>query len=379
MSKYTYTFIDIPSQEKLGTLPLYGVNFSDLLLQGQGGASAGTFTGSIRMDSDFVSGPQEILDMTRPEATAIWVDLDEVPIWCGILWSRTYQSDGRVVQLNAQTFSSYLAKVVWAPANVLVSSYIMSDNPHNVIRYAYQYLSTEASQEYDVGIHLEDYHQDISVDFMEKQFIRSEHKYLTEAISDALKAGAEYRILPTMDASGMRLPLLQSGIPRSLGVTQNAADQGTPLQYPGDLSKYYLTNSSANAPTRLFGVGKTTGQTDLSYVAQGSITGRIGVDVVNSYETEDAAQLQLFTVNDLTSLQNDLNRPVYEVNGGGTGLDWAAGDYKRVVIFDPYRFPTPVGGVVRVVGWSLSPPDSGGVEQLGITIDDVSNLVALNV
>jgi len=378
MGKYTYTFVDIPSQEKLGTLPLYGVNFSDLLLQGQGGASAGTFTGSIRMDSDFVTGPQEILDITRPEATAIWVDCDEVPIWCGILWSRTYQSDGRVLQLNAQTFSSYLAKVVWAPANALTTTFTMTDNPHNVIRYAFQYLSTEASEEYDVGIHLEDYHQDLGSTFMDKTFLRTDHKYLSEAVSDALKIGAEYRILPTLQ-SDVRVPLLQSGTPRSLGVTQNAADQGMPLQYPGDLSKYYLTNSSAQAPTRLVGVGKTSGQTDLSFVVQGSTSGRIGVDLVNSYDTEDIALLQILSQNDLVASQNDLNRPVYEINGGGTSLDWAAGDYKRVVIFDPYRFPNPVGGVIRVVGWSLSPGDSDGVEQLGITLDDVSNLVVLDV
>src|SRR5688500_19807991 len=114
MPEYTYTFIDIPSQTKLETLPLYGVSASDVLLTGQGGASAGAFTGSLRMDSDF-STVAEILDMTRPESTSVWMDRDDVPIWGGILWTRTYQSDGRDMQLNAQSLSSYLASAVYYP------------------------------------------------------------------------------------------------------------------------------------------------------------------------------------------------------------------------------------------------------------------------
>lgn len=377
MPEYTYTFIDIRSQQKLGALPLYGVNCTDLLVQNATGTVAGTFTGSTRMDGDFAT-TQEILDMTRPESTMIWMERDETPIWCGILWTRTYQSDGRVLQLNAQTFSSYHTKVVWRPADTNVHTYSLTDNPHNVIRYLWQYCISEASPEYDVGVRLEAYHQDVYDEVVTQVFNRTDYKPLREYGEDPMKAGAEYRIVPSI-VDGVRVPIFQSGPPNTLGVTQNAADQSTPYQYPGDLSKYWLTNSSANAPTRLIAIGKSEGQDEIVSVHQGSTTNRIGVDEVVSYETGDLTVLSRLGANDLTSKQSDLNRPIYEVAAGHAEPSFGLGDYRRVVIDDPYRFPQPMGGALRVVGWSLSPADSGGMEQQTIVIDNVSNLVALDV
>jgi hypothetical protein len=382
MVQYVYTFQDLRTRQKLGTLPLYGVNCSDLLVAGQGGASAGAFTGSIRMDNDWFT-PSEILDITRPESTMVWMERDDSPIWCGILWTRTYQSDGRVIQLNAQTFSSYPSRVVWDPEDPLVLQRDLVDNPHNIIRYCYSYLGTEATEEYNVNLGFEGYHVEGDPvlnpeKYMSQTILRSGYKFLSEYISNALKAGAEYRIVPTI-IDGERVPVFQSGFPGTLGVTQNAADQGAPYQYPGDLSKYWLTNSMSNAPTKLIGVGKASGQDDLVSIQQGSTAGRIGVDSVVSYETEDLTQLSLFASNDLTSMQSELNRPVYELNGGNVDLSWGLGDYRRVVIDDPLRFPTPMSGVVRLVGWTLSPASEGGIESMGITIDNYSNLVPTNV
>jgi hypothetical protein len=382
-AKYTYTFIDIPTQQKLGTLPLYGVNFTDLLSQGQGGAQAGTFTGSIRMDSDFVSGPQEVLDITRPEATAVWVDRDDTPIWCGILWTRTYQSDGRVLQLNAQTFSSYPSKVVWDPDDGS-STFTITDNPFNVIRYFYQYLATEASEEYNVGIGLESYHQNgdpIGTPdlFTTLTINKSDHKFLNEYINDQLKLGAEYRILPIINEAGQRVPMFQAGAPGALGVKQDGAEHSNPLQYPGDLSKYWLTNSAANAPTKMVGVGKADGSDQIVTIQLTDSTGRIGVDQVNNYDTTDTNLLDTLTINDLVLAGVQLDRPVYEIGGGRADTSWMLGDYRRIIIDDPYRFPGPVGGMARLVGWGLSPGDSDAIEQQTITIDNTSGLVALNV
>jgi hypothetical protein len=375
MPQYTYSFYNIRSQEKLGVLPLYGVNFTDLLVRGEGGASAGTFTGSIRMDNDLVT-TQEILDITRPEATAVWVDRDNVPIWCGILWTRTYQSDGRVMQLNAQTFSSYLSKVVWDPANPEKPRLLYTDVPYNMIRYLWRYLIVDAAEEYDVGVRLSPYQASTDTP-MTIDFLRSERKFLSEYLSLALKQGAEFRIVPRATSS-TRYPLLECGVPGSLGVAQDGAVQSSPFQYPGDLSKYWLTNSALGAPTKLIGIGKTTGQSEIVSVQQGDTTGRIGVDAVVNYDTTDLTTLTRLATHDLTVAQSELNRPVYELGPANTEVNWSLGDYKYIVIDDPYRFPTPVGGYVRLVGWGLSPASSDGVEQQSITIDDASKLVELD-
>lgn len=388
MANYTYTFYDLASKTKLGALPLYGVSASDVLAGPGGGALAGTFTGSIRMDADFTS-VQEILDMTRPESTGVWMDRNGTPIWGGICWTRTYQSDGRVLQLNAQGFASYHAKVVWWPTRGALAGatqYDLTDNPHNIVRFLWQYLLEYASAEYDIGVTLEDYHQVgdpvLTPDlFTTTSFMLAERKTLDEYVKEALDLGAEFRIRHLFDSNGDRIARFESGPEGSLGVTAEAADYGESYEYPGELSKYWLTNSSAGAPTRLFGVGKGSGTDDIFTLQQGSIANRIGVDTIKSYETTDQAQLELLAANDLRILQRDLNRPVYDVGSGGGDIDmsWSLGDYRRIVIDDPYRFTQPVSGVARLTGWQLSPSDAGGVETLSITIDDPTVLEALNV
>jgi hypothetical protein len=376
-SRYRYTFFDIPSQRKLGSLPLYGVSASDLLVYG-GGSNAGILTGSIRMDSDFVSGPEEILDMTRPECTSVWMDRDDHPLWGGICWTRTYQSDGRVLQLNCQSFASYLASVVWDPLIAPTGGkFTLTDNPHNIVRYLYQYLQTEASPEYNVGIELEEYHND-AIDTMTQEFILADRKFLQEYASDAMKNDCEYRIRVLLDETGARIPLFESGRIGSLGVTAEAADIGPSYKYPGDISKYFLTNSSAAAPTRLFAIGRTQGADDITTVVQGPTANRIGIDKVVTFDTNSPTTLTTMANKDLAD-QGDLNRPVYEVQGENIDLDWAVGDRRRVIIDDPYRFPTRMGGVVRLVGWQFSPSQSDGNEQLAVTIDEVEQLVPLNV
>jgi hypothetical protein len=387
MANYTYTFYDIPSGTKLGSLPLYGVSVSDVLATGAGGASAGAMTGAIRMDSDFVQSAQEILDMTRPEATAVWMDRNETPIWCGILWTRTYQSDGRVMQFNAQGFQSYLSSVVWWPTRgpiAQIPQYDLTENPHNCARFIYQYLRDYASAEYDIGVQLETYHQigDVSLTpslFTTISFLLDDHKYLSEYMDLALKAGAEYRIRPQLDANGNRVPIFESMPTGQLGVSAEGADVGESFEYPGEMAKYWYTNSAANAPTRLFGTGKSAGADAAFSLKQGSITGRIGVDKVQSYDTDDPVLVSSYASADIVAMQGDLNRPVYDIAGSDIDMGWSVGDRRRVIIDDPYRFTRPMSGIVRITGWQLSPSTSDGVETLSITIDNISSLVALNV
>jgi hypothetical protein len=383
---YTYTFVDIPSGQKIASLPLYGVSASDFLYTAGNGASAGMFTGSIRMDSDFAS-VSEILDMTRVEATAVWMDRLGTPIWGGILWTRTYQSDGRVMQLNAQSFSSYFSKVVWYPTRGYVAganSYNHKDNPHNVIRFLAQYLSYYASPEYDIGLQLEPYHQTGDPDLQPNlyttvNFALKDRKFLSSYITDMLALGAEYRIRPCLNDQGERVALFESGFAGDLGLTAQAADGGESYEYPGEIAKYWLTNSSANAPTRLFGVGQTTGTDDVLSLRQGSTVNRIGVDAVATYDTVDVAMVATRAAGDLISLQNDLNRPVYDIAGDQLDMEWSVGDHRRMIIDDPQRFSEPMSGVVRLTGWQLTPKSSEGVEQLSITIDDPTFLEAVSV
>jgi hypothetical protein len=72
--------------------------------------------------------------------------------------------------------------------------------------------------------------------------------------------------------------------------------------------------------------------------------------------------------------------PVYEVAGENVDMSWSVGDYRRVVIDDPFRYPDgPVAGTVRLIGYRLTPSSSQGPETLALVIDDESKLVLQSV
>src|SRR5882762_161867 len=111
MAVYKYYFYDLLTHALLEELSgaMFGVNFS-MFLSGEIGSKTGQFTGTFRADSPGRS-VQELLDATTPGKTALWIDRDDQPVWCGILWSRTYQATGRTYELSAQTYDSYLHQV----------------------------------------------------------------------------------------------------------------------------------------------------------------------------------------------------------------------------------------------------------------------------
>lgn len=387
MPEYTYTFYEARTGVKLGSLPLYGVSASDVLAGGQTtNTIAGTFTGAIRMDSDFTT-PQEILDITRPECTTVWMDRDGIPFWAGILWTRTYQSDGRVLQFQAQTFPSYFSKVVWYPTRGTLASvpkYSFQANPYNHVRLMWEYLANYASEEYNLArVVLEDSHFDSDAVTSPElwptfQYNIPDRKFLSEYVDNAVKAGCEFRMRPTID-NGERVVVYESGLTGTLGVPSAAADDGEVFQYPTDIAKYWLTDSITSAPSRVFGIGKSNGADDIFSRIDISDKNRLGIDEVISFDTSDPVVLTRQTQGALDAGQQQLQRPVYDLANESVNVSWNVGDYRRIIIDDPLRFSTPVSGVVRLVGYQLSPAGSDTVETQSITIDNATSLVPVNV
>jgi hypothetical protein len=353
---YSYIFDDAVSKQKRGTLPLYGVAFSDILSFDS--IRSGQFTGTIRMDNDQYSAAK-ILDITTPGRVRLWVERDGQIIWGGIVWTRTYQSDGRSMQISAQTFPSYLRTVILQTATSLTVDRI--DAPHNILRVPWEYCINTLPEGggvipafYDIGVSLEPYHYNPAdgIALAEVHWLQNADKYFSELAGDMLKLDAEFRIRTFYTST----PTVQT------------TDRGI-LKYPGNISKYWMTDAATDAAHLILGVGAREMSQQLTYKAFLTPPG-FGLNQIREYSATTMAELQTAVQHDLPLSQPPISTPVFELSGPAIDMSFNVGDWRHVVIDDPYRYPTVVAADIRIMGWQLTPESSDGIERLALTIGD---------
>lgn len=383
MTNYKYYFYDLLSHTLLDEFggAMFGVNFS-AFLSGQIGSKVGQFTGTFRSDTPGRK-LQEILDATTPGKTALWIDRDDVPVWCGILWSRTYQATGRTFELSAQTYESYPHEVY----NTVDGTNTQPCQDFVSIAWgAIQGLSSS----YNLGVQVPALTGIGST--ITRSFVGTDYNSWGDFIDSMTSAGAEFYIKPTKDVNGNRVPVLQVGRwdlvenpPTTyyrIGVpVAQALQSGVDLQYPTGIAEYWWPENAVQSANRVLSVGKANGPstphqiyTNTANLAQGypGLDNRMTLS-----DVDNQTALNLVTQTQLTNSAPPILTPTIILDGSIPGAfgSWSLGDNVKLVIDDPYRFPNgPVTGVTRIVGYSLTPESENGPEVVNLTIDNIMNL-----
>jgi hypothetical protein len=98
-AQYRYFVTNLVTNELIAEIPFKGVSYERVL------TGAGTFSGSI------VSSPEtaslSLYESTMPGRTGLYAVRNGVCVWGGIIWSRSYNVNERVVQVSASEFTSY--------------------------------------------------------------------------------------------------------------------------------------------------------------------------------------------------------------------------------------------------------------------------------
>jgi hypothetical protein len=363
MPQYRYYFEDLSTGLLLDELPgLYGTYMTANL------SSPGEMTASIRMDTPYRT-VTNILESTMPGRTKIWVERDSVLIWGGILWARTYQSDGRSMQFNARTFDSYLGKD-YNDVDVTIGPGYKVDITRDFFVRAFTQGAGAPSD---------------CLEFF--PVIGNEHTHWDDMVKEYVRGGVEYRILYYKNSVGKRCAKVQFGrwdrdnssTYRMLGVPYT---EGTPrqlFQYPGDISKYFWPESAADAANELAGIGKADGATTPRAVVSNPSSIQAGYPRLRKRFTFSETESEDVLTQTLNSMRDTLAPPRTDptfalvLQSGtvdGQFGNWALGDYFDYVIADPYRFPSARRGSTRITGWALKPGDSDGAESVGLTTVD---------
>jgi hypothetical protein len=110
IAEYKYIFCDFVTDEVIAEIPLKDVSY------GRNIRDAGTLSGSIPVIDDTFN--LDLYGNTLPGKTSIYVLRNNVCVWGGIIWSRTYNIKERTLNINASEFISYLShRSVWMDRN----------------------------------------------------------------------------------------------------------------------------------------------------------------------------------------------------------------------------------------------------------------------
>lgn len=105
-ARYKYYTVDILSNIIIGEIPFEDVSYENSLKQ------SGAFDGKITVSSQ--TDDLDLYRTTLPGRTALYVVRDNVCVWGGIIWGRSYDLTGRSLTVTASEFTSYLNhRLIW--------------------------------------------------------------------------------------------------------------------------------------------------------------------------------------------------------------------------------------------------------------------------
>ena len=96
---YRYFTADILSNSVIAEIPLKSVSYERAI------KGAGDFSGKIPVIDD--NAALNLYESTMPGKTAIYVVRNNVCVWGGIIWSRSYNAKQRVMTINGSEWTSY--------------------------------------------------------------------------------------------------------------------------------------------------------------------------------------------------------------------------------------------------------------------------------
>jgi hypothetical protein len=106
VADYKYYVFDLLSNTLLAELPFTNVSYARSLRE------AGSFSGSIVANENTKN--LSLYENTLPGKTALYVTRNNVCVWGGIIWSRSYNIVNKSLEISGSEFTSYLYKrLIW--------------------------------------------------------------------------------------------------------------------------------------------------------------------------------------------------------------------------------------------------------------------------
>lgn len=340
MGVMRYYTADLLTNAVVSEAPLYGV-YMDKILNG-----AGNFTGTYVLDTG-IDVDSVLLGGTLPGQHALYVERDGVCIWAGPIWSRTYQSTSRTVQLTAQTFESVFEHIVMTTDQIytaveqvtILSTWLttMMAQTNNNFGFTGSYPSA-------TGI------------TRTLSYLATEYKLASELLE----------AITHPDVNGLDVTInVASPTSKTFKVTAQSSlvSSGAVYDYPGQIANYWHSESGAKGAVRAAAIGSgVTGNATLSGSSLRPYFWQLR-------QYGDIADQNLINAKASDLLQMPFVAPTFELNSADDFIGWDnLGQTFVVNITDP-RFPDGKAITSRMLGWSFTPEQSESDENLKFALE----------
>ena len=348
---YRYVYYSLRTEQVIAEIPLFGT-YIDLELN-----VGGRMDGSFALDMTGYNN-QTLIDATIPGRCGVVVYRNDIPIWGGFVWSRTYQSQSKSVQLFSQSWENY-------PAYQRVRHDI---NLFNDQLSLFNSLWTDMMSLPGRDVNIQIPTAGVSGINQLIDILSTDNKFYSELMSSLADGaqGFDWTIDHAIDLNmpAQHIKTLRVGYP-TLG---QPLPQNFIPEYPGSILNYYATESMADASTNVLVTGNgsgsdmITGTFDQSaMVAQGFPTWDVVVSrkdvttnsIADSIATQEAANRKPPRLTFKPELKSD---QVPEFGSFGRG------DSCRLTVVDA-RFPYPGFQFdARIAKWTLQPGSTDNVD-----------------
>ena len=356
MPDYRYFTTDIMTGAVLRELPQYGVYMSKQL------SGAGQYTGFFRLDSG-VWVDSELLDATVPGECSIMVQRDGINIWGGPIWSRTYSTDGKTIQLSASTFESIFDHIIMgydciyqgANQNTIIFNWMnlfltqtvggVSNDFHLVTT-----VQTPVAAIPTRTILIPAYEYHMATDFLQ-QII---------GIDGGLDFSIDFAPLGDVPTRTIRFMYVNEAPMSDLS-----------LEFPGSIDKYWMNEAGARSARRVVALGAGSGNQLMAGFAAGAVAGKPLWGRVESYPNVGVqADLNMKALSLYQKSVPPVYEPTVELRGDDHGFaSWNDLGKQMTMFIQDARFPNGQQFTFNLTGWALTPEGKDGVETVQMTLE----------
>ena len=330
----------------------------------------GEATATFAVSDAVLRNADDPIAATEPRRTALWIIRNEIPVYGGIIWTRTYTSDTAVLNLGLSTFESY-----WARRRIRATlSYTQQDQ--NQILYR---LATDAqSKPYgNIGATL--------VSPGNSGILRDRYYYWHERATYLERMqqlcgvinGPDFTFDPYWKSPGVPGVSLRIGTP--IG-----ARLPTVVEYPGEVRNYSWPDDGGDSANFWTAIGEAPStpdnappiMRDASMPSEWAAGVPLLEDVSEHQGVTDVNTLAGYAQANVLAASGNRVVPSVTLRLGPDALLPGIGDSLTVRVSDPYRFPpnpfTNGPGAIatlRVTGWTVNVSQGEG-ETLTVTSGD---------
>lgn len=353
MSGIRYVFGRLSDRSVLAELSLEGVSMTSML------NDWGTFRGTVRLDATGVENI-DVINATVPGGCFVVAERDEKVLWDGIVWTRTYDSQAKDLQLTAREAEGYASKR-------FIGDYSFSGDPRNAMRDLWTNLQADPNS--NLGINIPAAFASMST--VDLTALETDFKYYLDvmtALSDG-EEGFDWKITTTKDGYNYRREL-RIGSP-NLGTVDPSAMS---WEYPGNVFNYWKTDGMTGAGTHMFVLGDGDGSEVLvgRYVATDLLaSGFNRYDIAYPRKDIDNASL----VQSFADQIGPQRRPPFssikvQVKGDVEPIfgSYGLGDTATVAILDA-RHPEGFQVAARLVAWSYTPQSDESSDEVQLVFE----------